>query len=385
MKRLTRNLLLAALALAALAIALFRLTHHDDTVHETTLQPPVSLATVRDGTVSERIAIAGRVGSPAGTQTKLSFGVPGSVAGIDVRLGERVDAGAALARLDATPYTLAAQQAQAEASAAGEGSTLASVDRVSVKLHVDEAELARQERLYGAGVVALRDVQAAKATVAADRADAESARVQLAQALAQSKAAALHAAGTRYDASRTTLRAPAAGTVVGVYVQRGQTVEPATAVVALSSERQGVATLDVPVAQLARIEVGDRVELRSSAARWSGRVAGIAPAVDPATGLAIVSVAGVPDGTPAGTPVDAAVIAGEARGLVIPAGAIVEDPQTGAQLVFVWRPGGGASNFAARRVTVDVRDDRFARVTSGLRAGERIAAEGAVDLLARPD
>jgi RND family efflux transporter MFP subunit len=377
-----RTLWLTALGLAVLVVALFWLTRRSAETPPAALQPEVTLATVREGSVAESIELAGRVGPPAGTQTKLAFSVPGTIAGVDVRLGEQVEPGATLAHLDPTSYALSAQQAQAEAGAATQGTALASIDRISVRLRVDEAELARQQRLYHAGVVALRDVQAAEGTVAADRAEGASARVQLAQAQAQSRAATLHAAGASFDVARTTLRAPAAGTVVGVFVQPGQTVDPTIAVVALSSDRQGIATLDVPVTELTRITVGDPVNAHASAIAWTGRVDGIATAVDPATGLAVVSVSGVPAGTPAGTPVDASVVVGESRGLVVPASAIIEDPQSGAQLVFVQHVDrSGVAHFTARTVTVGARSARVARVISGLRPGEQVAAEGAIDLL----
>ncbi|MBV8530819.1 MAG: efflux RND transporter periplasmic adaptor subunit [Candidatus Eremiobacteraeota bacterium] len=385
MTRSARTALVVVVLLAVVATLWFALARRNAATPQGGPQPQVPLATVTEGTVDRSIALTGRVGSPAGTQAKLAFAVAGTVAGIDVRLGEHVEAAAPLARLDATAYTLAAAQAAAEARAATGGAALAGIDRVSTKLRVDAAELARRQRLYRAGIVALRDVQAAQAMMAADRADAQSARAQLAQAQAQARAASFHAASTNYDVARTTLRAPAAGTVVGIFVQPGETVDSTTPAIALASERQGLATLDVPVPDLARIRPGDPVHLRSSAGRFEGRVAGVATAVDPATGLAVVSVAGIPDGIAAGTPVDATVVTGDVRGLVIPLGALIEDPQTGAQLVFVRElDRNGAGRFDVRKVTIDFRDAQRVRVTSGLRPGERVAAQGAIDLLAQP-
>ncbi|HYL26552.1 MAG TPA: biotin/lipoyl-binding protein, partial [Candidatus Nitrosotalea sp.] len=232
MKALARISILAIVAVAILAAGWLLLGRRSLTTSQSALQPQVALATVRAGVVDETVSAAGRVGSPAGTQTKLAFPVPGSVASVNVRLGEHVEPGETLASLDATSYTLAAQQASAEASAAAKGAALASVDRVSVKRRLDEAELARQERLYQAGVVALRDVQAAKSLVAADRAESQSAAAQLAQAQAQARAATLHAASANYDVTRTSLRAPARGTIVGIFIQPGETVDPTTAAVA---------------------------------------------------------------------------------------------------------------------------------------------------------
>jgi RND family efflux transporter MFP subunit len=382
MKPLARALVVGAVVLIVAVVA-WRFFFSHPAPPEAPRRPQVPLATVREGVVDETIALVGRVGSPAGTQMKLAFSVPGSVERVDVTLGEHVEQGAPLAQLNATAYALAAQQAAAEANAASAGSALASVDRTSVKLRVDQAELARRQRLYHAGVMALRDVQEAQGVVAADRAESQSARLARAQASAQSQAANLHAAGTSYDVNRTTLRAPSAGVVVGIFVQPGEVVDTTTAAVALASESQGVATLDVPVAQLPRVRTGDPVDVRANGEMWRGRIGGVAPAVDPATGLALLSVSGVPAGTAAGTPLDATVIVGHARGLVVPRDAVIEDPQTGAHLVFVaQRQTGGALRFAARTVTVGAQDEKLAGVTSGLRAGESVAAEGAIDLLA---
>ncbi len=380
-----RRLLVVTIAILAIAAIWLVIARRAQTPSQSIAQPQITVTAVRQSSVDETIELAGRVGPPAGTQAKLAFSVPGVVESVSVRLGQRVDAGAPLARLDATSYSLAAQQAQADAQAAISGAAGASTDRFTVKLRVDEAELARQRRLYAAGVVALRDVQAAEGALAADRADARSARALAAQAAAQSQAANARAAGASYDLGRTVLRAPSPGTVVGIFLQPGATVDATVAVVALAADRQNVATLDVPVSDLPRVRTGDPVVVRSGSARWEGRVAGIAPAVDPATGLALLSASGVPAGTPPGTPVSATVTVGSATGLVVPRSAVVEDPQTGATLVFVRKRDGHGVRFEARKVRLGAQDARLSLVVSGLHAGETIAAQGAIDLLAQPD
>jgi RND family efflux transporter MFP subunit len=379
------TLLLLAVAIAVVALVWRTVASRNASVPETSAQPQIPVAVARIGSVEETLSLSGRVGPPAGTQLKLSFGLPGTVQSVDVRLGQRVERGAPLAQLDATSYTLAAQQATADAQAAAAATASARVDRFSVKLRADEAELQRQRQLLNAGIMAVRDVQAAQAALAGDRADALSAREQLAQAQAQSRSASARAASAGYDVARTVLRAPASGTVAGIFVQAGQLVDPTTPVLALASSQDGLATLDAPVGDLPRIAPGNPVRLRSGGGSWKGSVEGVAPAVDPATGLAVVSVTGVPPGVAPGTPIDATVVVGRARGLVIPRSAVIEDPQSGAQLVFVQSGDEhGALRFAARQVTIDVKSADLVRVRSGLRAGERVASQGAIDLLAPP-
>lgn len=365
----------------AFAVVILAGCHGEETVMHA--QPSVPVVAARIASVQQTVALAGRVGPAAGTQTKLAFSIAGTVQSIDVRLGDRVDAGAPLARLDPMSYSLAAQEASADASAAAAGAVSARVDRVSVKLRVDQAELERQQRLYRAGISALRDVEAAQATLAADRADAQSARAQIDQAQAQAASAGARAASANYDVARTTLRAPHEGVVVGIFAQSGDAVDAMTPVVAIAPAQQRTVTLDVPVTDVTRIASGDSVTMHAGALTWSGRVSGVATAVDPATGLAVMSVDGVPSGVAAGTPVDATVVVGAARGLVIPAGAVIEDPQTGRTLTFVQtHDKTGALTFEARTVTIDARNEAFVRVTSGLKPGERVAARGAIDLLA---
>jgi multidrug efflux pump subunit AcrA (membrane-fusion protein) len=350
---------------------------------ESSKGPEVALATVTRGSVEETVALAGRVGPAAATQVKLAFGIPGNVQSIDVRMGEHVDAGEPLARLDATPYAYSAAAAGADAQAATEGAALARVDRVSTRLRVDRAALQRAQRLYHAGVVALRDVQAAQATLAADSADASSARAGIAQAQAQARSAGARAASANYDVSRTTLRAPASGVVAGIFAQTGDTVDVSTPVVALSSADQSTVTLDVPINDVPRIATGDEVRLHAGDRRWTGHVEGVGSAVDPVTGLAVVTVAGVPSGVPAGTPVEASVVIGAVSGIVVPRSAVIEDPQTGHTLVFVHSVDkSGNPTFESREVTIDAQNDRVARVASGVHVGERVAAQGAIDLLA---
>ena len=387
MNRRTQQLVVALAVVAVVAIAvLLWVTRKDASAPSEHAGPPaVPVAVVRYGSVERSITLAGRVGASAGTQVKLAFALAGTVAHVDVRLGESVEAGTPLASLDATGYSLAAQQADADASAAAATAAGAAIDRTSVRLRVDRAELARRQRLYAAGVIALRDVQEAQATLAADAADVQGASAQLAAARAAARSAGAHAGSANYDLSRTTLRAPSAGVVTAIYVQPGDAVDVTTPAVALTPAIQRLATLDIPVDQVALVSPGDAVHARAAGVTFDARVAGVAPAVDPSTGLAIVDISGVPPGVAAGTPLDATVTIGVSRGLVVPRAAVIEDPQTGQTLLFVrTRSSDGTVKFNARNVTLAPHSPQSGDVVvaSGVRAGEDVAAQGAIDLLA---
>jgi multidrug efflux pump subunit AcrA (membrane-fusion protein) len=375
---------IAVVIAAAAVLAIWLLVSHRAPAPQEAATPLVPVATVRYGTVEETLDLAGRVGPAAGTQEKLAFSIPGTLGSVDVHLGERVARGDALAELNSTPLALAAQQAAADAQSARAQEANARIDRVSVRLHVDEAELARQQVLLSAGVVARKDVEAAQATVAADRADFASARDQLAAARAQAASASANASSAGYNLSRATLRAPVDGVVVGIYAQPGEVVDSTTPVVAIAQSSLDVATLDVPVTDVARISSGDIVHVRAAGARFDARVGGVAAAVDPATGLAALGIVGVPATIPPGTPIDGSVVYAHAHGLVVPQSSLIADPQSGAMLAFVEsRDKSGRQIFSARTVTIAARGGTDV-VVSGLRAGDRIATQGAIDLLAPP-
>jgi hypothetical protein len=69
--------------------------------------------------------------------------------------------------------------------------------------------------------------------------------------------------------------------------------------------------------------------------------------------------------------------------VVIPTSAIVQDPGSGKLLVFVERTNpDGSEQFTAREIVVASGDDERTLIQTGLHVGERVAAQGAFDLLA---
>src|SRR4030081_2273614 len=61
--------------------------------------PSVPLVQARWGSFDVRVSAQGPVGPPAGSSAKIPFAQPGIVGAIDVRVGDRVSAGQAVAEL----------------------------------------------------------------------------------------------------------------------------------------------------------------------------------------------------------------------------------------------------------------------------------------------
>lgn len=348
--------------------------------------PEVPTATVRVGDLAVTLNESGRVGAPAGAASQLAFPSAGILGEVYVHVGQHVAAGEALASLDQRSLSLSASQAAADARAANAQAQAASVDRYSTKLAVDRAALSRAQRLFEAGVDAQKDVEAARAQLAADEADAHSyvANQNAAQAQAQSAAARSQIASG--DLARATLRSPVDGVVIGIARRPGEAVDPTVAVISVGAAQQNEATLTVSASDAAQIHVGDGAEISAGSFTAHGRVTGVANALDPTTQAATVTLAGVPEGAVAGSAITAKITVSHARGMLVPQAAIVTDPQSGENVVFVSaKQKDGSTKFEPHKVEVSHEDGTTALLASGVHPGDRVASQGAYELLAPAD
>jgi multidrug resistance efflux pump len=404
-----------AACVAVVAIVWFLLRGHGAAtpVDAPSAAPSVPTTAVTFGTFVERVAGRGKVGPPAGSVAKLAFATAGILARVDVGVAEAVSAGQPLAelagadvarrQLDAAVAKVAAMRSRFAAMQHGSGSALS--DRIAAqsavraseaKVTLDEQTLARQRELFAGGVAAQKDVDAAAEQLALDRGDlrANEAKVTassagvgdaLTQARSDYESAVSDAAVARRALENTVLRAPAAGVVVAIFKHVGEAVDSSTPAIALGPPATNVVTLTVAGSDGRRIKRGDAVDLVDTAVavHGNGRVTGVVPSQDPVTQETTVVVAGIPPGALSGDAVDATVVVGQRRGLLVPASAVVTDPQSGRTLVFVREHDkDGKVTFAPRGITVIANDSRTALVAGEVRGGESVAAQGAFDLLA---
>jgi HlyD family secretion protein len=403
------------IALVAVIVIAFIVMRHRHGQETSTAQPAVQVARAVQGDLPERVVAHGRVGPPPGSSSSLAFAVAGRLESIAVRVGDRVDAGQALAQLDATPFQLAVEQAggDAQAATANLASTTSSATvrnqeafagahQADLKVQADRSALERARVLYRAGIAAAKDVQTAQNQLGADEADARTAhlraqalvagagsnvgqaRAEVQAASGQAKRAQASLAIAERDLANATLRAPLAGVIVSILKHPGESVDPTTPVVTLGAPLVHSATFTVPPDAARRIRVGDPAELHLARGErtYPGRVTAVVNAVDPATLAATVVASGVPADAFAGDAVDASITVSEAHGVLVPTSAVVQDPQSGDMLVFVASGQSTSQTFTPRKVIVGVSDERTTQIKSGLRAGEVIATEGAFELLA---
>jgi cobalt-zinc-cadmium efflux system membrane fusion protein len=166
----------------------------------------------------------------------------------------------------------------------------------------------------------------------------------------------------------------------------GEAVDPTQPAVVLATRSSGEITLTVSGADARSVQPGDAVTIATLGPvrrSGSGQVRSVVAALDPTTQATTIVAGGVPPLAVSGEAVDATIAVAKRAGVLIPTSAIVEDPGSGKLLVFVRNENTSAgAKFAAREITAGSGDDVRTIVRSGLRAGERVAVQGAFDLLA---
>jgi len=307
--------------------------------------PPPAAQAVRVVTVGEgggsALTFPGTV--EAADRAVLSFQVPGSVAEIPVKEGDRVQKGQLVAQLDPTDYEIATREAQAAFDQA-------------------EAEAKRYQRLYEQNAVPIADVELRRSQ----------------RDVAQAK---LEQAKTNLGYARIT--APFDGVVGKRHVEKFEQVQAKQAIVSLNGTGLREVAVDFPEQYIARARGG--VSATAAFDALPGRelpltVEEIATQADPATRtyrvtftFANLDDANILPGMTAKVTVTAAAGVTAGAGLVVPVRAV-----TGAaDSAYVWVLDRAAGAVHRRGVTAgDLVGEDGIRVLQGLTAGEEIAVTG---------
>ena len=281
--------------------------------------------------------------------TDVSFQVGGEITEILVNVGDRIEAGAPLARLD--PERLGLRIAELDAARAEAAASLVRA----------EANLQRTERLLDEGFATNQALDA----IVAER-DGLRARVrQLARSLENA----------RVDLADATLRAPFSGVVVNRYLDAGVTVSAGQAVLRINENGALEATIGVPARFARRIRLGDDFTVSSTDLSTTGAVTGIGDQIDEATRTVLIRLEIIED--PGFIPGGLVRIDLEEerrnRGVWVPALALSEGVR-GLWSVYVVVDDGEGARIARKDVEIiHIGNDRmFVRGT--LQDGDRVVA-----------
>jgi RND family efflux transporter MFP subunit len=336
------------------------------------VRPPmtVDLAAVTRADLSQQFMVVGNLIGLATVETTPK--VNGRLASVAVRLGDRVSRGQQLAKIEDSE--LLEQIKQAEASFAVAAAT---IRQREADMGAARTNLDRSRNLYDRQLLPRQTFDDAEA-----RYQAAEAQVDLAQAQHQQSKARIDE--LKIDLSNTVITSPVNGFIGKRTLDQGAWVTPNSvflSVVDISSVR---IVANVVERDLRRVSMGlpARVEVDAfPGEKFTGRVANIAPVLDPATRTAQVEVE-IPNSDFRLKPGMYArvnfTIGRRDNTLVVPVNAIVD--YQGKKGVFQPHKGAQGDVVSFKPVEVGLADETNAEVVSGLSEGERIITTGAAAL-----
>jgi len=324
----------------------------------------IETATVRRRELAPVLEAVGSVDFNRDRVAEVGSRVEGRVARVIVGLGAAVRAGDPLVEIESAAVSEA----------------LGDYVAAHASVVAARAEAARLARLEADRLVTAREVEQHRATLVAQEAEQRGALQRLmAAGLTQGEIDALVRAP---QVARVTLRAPIDGRVVSREVVLGQVVEPTTTLVELADPTRLWVQLEVFERDLARVAVGNPVEIRTDArpeAPLRGAVAHVATSVSQTTRTARVRVE-VDNSSGALRPGQfvRARVQGNGEGrlaVTVPRDAVVQVEGRPAVFVAV-----GNDLFELRVVELGVVDGDEVEVLRGIDAGESLVTRGAFAL-----
>jgi len=245
---------------------------------------PVEVAPVERGPLVLRRTFSGELDAVA--QFDVAPKIGGRVARLEVELGDAVQRGQVVARLDDAELAQATQLAEAELAVARAGVSEAESD-----LATNERELARVQALSGEGLSSEALLDEARSAVAA-----ATARLELARATVASAASRLESARIRLGYAVVTADwsgSDATRIVAMRHVDDGVTVAATAPLVSIVALDPILAVVDVPERDYASLATGRRATVTTDAhpgQEFEGVVARIAPVFRRATRQARVEI-----------------------------------------------------------------------------------------------
>lgn len=277
-----------------------------DTAHAAREEPPPAGAVDMRSSIPEGALVGGNgLVEPEEPETRVAGPVPGRIAKVLVKEGDRVEEGAILVELDSAVERASLAAAEAEVVAAkadlsralrgqrAEDIEASAADASAARTRADlsESVRARAEALAKKGAVSAEELDRARSAALADQAAFKSVDARrrlvaagsrsedIASARARVSAAAARAEQARATAERLVVRAPIAGEVLRVKYRAGEYYTPGgESLLLLGATDRLRVRMDVDERDIAKVTVGARAWITADAFpghQFGGQVAEI--------------------------------------------------------------------------------------------------------------
>jgi membrane fusion protein, multidrug efflux system len=309
---------------------------------------PVTLTQARIHDLTVALTVPGSLESLA--QPQIAAEISGRIIHLHVDEGAQVKRGQTLAELDAEPYHLALQQAQADQA------------RLNAQIKNQKRTLARVRDLLKQNSSAQSEVDKAATELAVLEAELTGAQARSAEA--------------RYRVSKNTLTSPITGAVQQRFVSEGDYVNTGTLLFQLVALTPLRARLYFPETLANQLNLGSEVTLQlatHTAAPINATISALRPMLNPANrGLEALVEFPNPGTWKPGASVNAQVILETRKNsIMIPEIALVRRPAG----TVVYRVVNGKAQ--AHIVETGLRDNGLIEIRAGLGVGEEIVLDGA--------
>lgn len=209
---------------------------------------PVKYEEVRLSNGMESFSYSGVAKLP--NETNLSFKVAGTLASVNVKLGEKVTRGQLIATIDPSDYNIQTNQASFQKEGAVANAKAAEAQLISAK-----ATYTRVAQLYENNSVALSEYQQAKAALDAAQAQYDAANSQISTSDQQ-----LRAAGNQV--SYTRLFSPMNGVITALQVQANEVVNAGMLIANVSSIGRPEVEVSVPETVVNKLKMGQKANVK---------------------------------------------------------------------------------------------------------------------------
>lgn len=313
----------------------------------------------------------------ASSEATIASKVSGRVAGVNVKLGDRVEKGQVLFTIESreASHNLAESEANLGIKQVGYDTAQVSYDTAAQALNDAQANYDRTSTLYESGAVSKTDLEDANTKLVNARLSLEQARLSLEQTNQEIDKLHVTISTAQDNLEDYTVTAPISGYIGEIDVDLGEMVSSSKDVASIVSIDTVKVEASIPESVVNNINLGNKVPVTVDSLNKSveGTVTAIAPKADSATmGYPVEITVANPDGEiKPGMTVKINLVTGTLQNVIaVPVDAVID--KDGQHIVYI------VEDSKAKELYVEtgVSNDSQVEITKGLESGQSIIVEG---------